>query len=420
VLAAGRFVSSASAFLMLFLVLYLTGPRGLGVVPAGVIAGSNGVGALLGNFTGGRFGDRHGHRRVLLLTASVVGVLTALIPWQPVWLLAVTMPVTGYLGAVASLGQGALAALAVPAGSRRSSVAVSRAASNAGFVIGPPVGALLATHGYDTLFVLDGALTLVLRHVTSRFLPDEAPVVRQPDARAGLWRAVRSDRSLLLLLPGVVLVDLVYRQLYATLPLHLRDHGQPLGLYTALVAIGSGLILAFEIPVALWLRDRPAIPVIATGYALVAVGFVIFGLPWLGVAGAAVVAMVVLTAGEILYKTTATAHVLDAAPSHLVGQYQGLYTGAATSGTMLSAPLGGIVYAASPGLLWPLCGVVAGLGAVLAVAAGRVGAGRVGAGRVSAGRVGAGSVRAGLPGAGGRTAATTAGETASAEARRAG
>ncbi|WP_344255469.1 MFS transporter [Terrabacter carboxydivorans] len=409
VLAAGRLVSSASAFLMLFLVLYLTGPRGLGVVPAGVIAGSNGVGALLGNLTGGRFGDRHGHRRVLLLTASVVGVLTALIPWQPVWLLAVTMPITGYLGAVASLGQGALAALAVPPGSRRSSVAVSRAASNAGFVIGPPLGALLATRGYDTLFVLDGVLTLVLRHVTSRFLPDEAPVTRAEGAPTGLWRAVRGDRSLLLLLAGVVLVDLVYRQLYSTLPLHLRDHGQPLALYTMLVAIGSGLILALEIPAALWLRDRPAIPVIATGYALVAMGFVIFGLTWLGVAVGAVVAMVVLTAGEILYKTTATAHVLDAAPTHLVGQYQGLYTGAATSGTMLSAPLGGIVYAASPGLLWPLCGVVAGTGAVLALAAGRVARGSVAADATRSG---------GLPGPGRGAATAAAGEAAPAREAR--
>ena len=372
VLAAGRLVSSASSFLMLFLVLYLTGPRGLGIVPAGLIAGSNGVGALLGNFTGGRFGDRHGHRRVLLLTATVVGVLTALIPWQPVWLLAATMPVTGYLGAIASLCQGALAALAVPSGSRRSSVAVGRAASNAGFVIGPPLGALLATRGYDALFVVDGVLTLVLRHATSRLLPPGGPVQRQAGAPAGLWRAVRVDRSLLLLLPGVVLVDLVYRQLYSTLPLFLRDHGQPLALYTLLVAVGSGLILALEIPVALWLRDRPAIPVIATGYALVAVGFLVFGMTWTGVATAAVVAMVVLTAGEILYKTTATAHVLDAAPGHLVGRYQGLYTGVATSGTMLSAPLGGMVYAAAPGALWPLCGVVAGLGAVLALASGRV------------------------------------------------
>jgi hypothetical protein len=81
-----------------------------------------------------------------------------------------------------------------------------------------------------------------------------------------------------------------------------------------------------------------------------------------------VVALVGLTAGEILYKTTATAHVLDAAPDHLVGQYQGLYTGAATSGSMLAAPIGTAIYAVAPGLLWPLCGV-AGLVAAATVMA---------------------------------------------------
>ena len=387
VLAAGRFVSSASSFLLLFLVLYLTGPRGLAVVPAGVIAGSNGVGALVGNLTGGRFGDRYGHRRALLVTASAVGVLTATIPWQPVPLLAVSMPLTGYLGAVASLSQGALAALAVPAGSRRPAVAVSRAASNAGFVVGPPLGALVAASGFDALFVVDGVLTLVLRHVTSRMLTDEPPVTPALDAPAGLWRALRADRALVVLLAGAVLVDVVYRQLYSTLPLHLRDAGQPLGLYTGLVAVGSGLILLLEIPVALWLRHRPAAPIIATGYALVAVGFAVFGWHALGVAAAAVTGMVVLTAGEILYKTTATAHVLDAAPDHLVGGYQGLYTAAATSGTMLSAPLGGALYAARPDLLWPACGVVAGTGALLAVLSGRIRAGqRRPAGRVTRSR----------------------------------
>ena len=55
---------------------------------------------------------------------------------------------------------------------------------------------------------------------------------RRPSAPGhGLWRSVRADRSLVVLLVGVVLVDLVYRQLYSTLPLHLRDSGQPVWLY---------------------------------------------------------------------------------------------------------------------------------------------------------------------------------------------
>lgn len=374
VLAGGRFISSASSFLILFLVLYLTGDRHLHVGTAGVIAGVHGVGSLLGNFTGGRFGDRLGHRRVLLAAATVVGVGTALIPWTPTPVLAVTLPVIGYLGATASLSQGALAALAVPTGDRRSSVAVSRAASNAGFVIGPPLAALVAAaSSLDTLFVVDGVLTIALRVITSRLLPPDAP--HAPDRpRDGLWRSVRANRPLVVLLVGVVLVDLVYRQLYSTLPVFLRDHGQPLGLYTLLIALGSGLILLLEVPVAVVLRRHSALTIVAIGYALVAVGFTLFGvdLPGLPIAASAVAAMVVLTAGEILYKTTATAYVLDEAPDHLVGQYQGLYMGAATSGMMLSAPLGGLVYAAAPSLLWPLCGIVAGCGAVLAVVSQRL------------------------------------------------
>lgn len=376
VLAGGRFVSSASSFLILFLVLYLTGDRHLPVSTAGVIAGVHGAGSLLGNFTGGRFGDRLGHRRVLLAAATVVGVGTAVIPWTPTPALALTLPVIGYLGATASLSQGALAALAVPVGDRRSSVAVSRAASNAGFVIGPPLAALVAaTSGLDTLFVVDGVLTIVLRAVTSRLLPPDAPPTADR-ARDGLWRSVRANPPLVVLLVGVVLVDLVYRQLYSTLPVYLRDHGQPLGLYTLLIAVGSGLILLLEVPVAVVLRRHAALTIVAIGYALVAVGFVLFGvdLPGLPLAVSAVAAMVVLTAGEILYKTTATAHVLDEAPDHLVGQYQGLYMGAATSGMMLSAPLGTFVYSAAPSLLWPLCGVVAGCGVVLAVVSQRLGA----------------------------------------------
>jgi dipeptide/tripeptide permease len=123
-----------------------------------------------------------------------------------------------------------------------------------------------------------------------------------------------------------------------------------------------------EVPVALRLRRLSSYSIIATGYALVGIGFALFGLP-VSVASA-VLAMVVLTSGEILYKTTATAHVLDAAPDHLVGQYQGLYTGAATSGTLLAGPVGTAVYAAAPALLWPLCGL-AGLLAAATVLASR-------------------------------------------------
>ncbi len=373
VLAAGRFLSSATAYTMLFLTLYLTGPRDLSVPATGVIAGEVGIGLLAGNFTGGRWGDRYGHRRVVLSGSVVAGLGTMSVPWLPVPVLVVWLPVLSYLGATVGVSIGALSALAVARGDRRTSVAIGRAASNAGFVIGPPLAAVIVAHSWSALFVVEGLMSLGVRLLISPALPREVtpptPHRAHPSAH-GLWRAVRADRALLTLLPAVVLADLVYRQLYTTVPLHLRDSGEPVGLYTALNAIGSGLILLLEIPVAQRLRRHASYPIIAGGYALVGFGFALFGLPVS--AATAILAMVVLTAGEILYKTTATAHVLDAAPDHLVGQYQGLYTGAATSGTMLSGPLGSAVYAAAPTLLWPLCGVVGVGAAAVALVAGRV------------------------------------------------
>lgn len=369
VLAASRFVSSASSFLMLFLTLYLTGPRDLAITTAGLISGGYGVGWLLGNFTGGRWGDRFGHRQTLLVCSTVSGLGIAAVPWLPDITLGFVLPVLAYLSATAGVSVGALSALAVARGDRRTSVAIGRAASNAGFVIGPLLGALVVAHSYDALFVIDGLMTLAIRFVLAPMLPRSDHQAPPAGPTTSLWRALRADGALMTLLPAVVLVDIVYRQLYTTLPIHLRDEGQPVALYTALIAIGSGLILVLELPVALRLSHFSSYPIIATGYALVGLGFLLFGLPV--TAATAILAMVVLTAGEILYKTTATAHVLDAAPDHLVGQYQGLYTGAATSGSMLAAPIGTAIYATAPQLLWPLCAVACVGAALLVLRSGR-------------------------------------------------
>src|SRR6266545_2234602 len=333
VLAAGRFVNAVGSFLFLFLFLYLTGPRHLPLDRAGLLTGGLGAGLLLGNFTGGWFGDRYGHRRGLMACSAFTGTA-------------------------------ALAALAVPAGDRRRAVALSRAAFNAGTMVGPPLGALLSAYSFEALFVVDGIVTLIVRAATARLLPRDAPAATRTRGDGGLWRALRADRGLHLLLPAIVVVDVVYRQLYSTLPVYLRDHGHGVRLYAGLVALNAGLILCLELPATMALRRLPALGIIGVGYGLVGVGFGGFSLG--AVTGFAVAAMTVVTVGEILYKTTATAHVLDAAPPGLLGQYQGLYTGAATSGTLLAPPAGAFVYLHAPRLLWPLCALAAAAAGLLA------------------------------------------------------
>lgn len=391
-LAAGLFVNMVVAFTFVYLFVYLTGPRGLGVREAGLIAGVGGVGLVAGNFTGGWFGDRFGHRATLLTGSLVSGAGLLALPALPTAALFGVLPLCQYAAGAVRAANGALVAVAVPPGARRQGFAVMRFAANAGFTVGPPLGALIAGHfSYSWLFLSDGLGTLFFAGYAAWILPAPHPTARRPTARpaavpgtparevggtrvagaSNLWGALRARPAVLLLLAAVLVTDTVYRQQYTTLPVFLADHGIGTSTYGWLLAVNGGVILCAELPVTLALRDRAPLRIVGTGLVLVGFGF---GALTLGAQAVTAFAMMLLvTAGEILYKTTATAYVADASPGHLQGRFQSLYSGASISGTVLAAPLGAALYAAAPNLLWPACAGLAGLAGLtlLAVRPGR-------------------------------------------------
>ncbi|WP_123515075.1 MFS transporter [Streptomyces sp. 2132.2] len=367
-LAAGVFVNAVVSFTFVFVFLYLTGPRGLGAAQAGLVTGVGGIGLVAGNFTGGWYGDRFGHRRVLL-AASVAGGLGLMsFPLLPTAALYAALPLAQYASGVVRAANSALVAVTVPEGARRQAFAVVRCVSNGGFTLGPPLGALLATGlSYDWLFVADGLGTLFFALWTARVVPARGasrsasrPAAAAPDGGLGrgVWEELRARPAVLVLLGAILVTDLVYRQQYSAFPVYLADHGLDIRAFGLVIALNGGVILLLELPAAVALRTRPPLPVIGTGIVLVGAGYA--ALPAGAGAASAVVMMVLLSLGEILYKTTATAYVADQAPEHAVGRFQSLYAGVSVSGVVLGPPLGGALYAAAPGLLWPLCAALAG------------------------------------------------------------
>lgn len=374
-LAAGIFVNAVVSFTFVFVFLYLTGPRGLGAAQAGLVTGISGIGLVAGNFTGGWYGDRFGHRRVLLAASALGGLALMALPAVPTVLLALLLALAQYASGVIRAANSALVAVTVPEGSRRQAFAVTRCLSNGGFAVGGPLGALIATGlSYDWLFVADGIGTLFFAFWTARVVPARAATLPSaaPDGglgRGGLWRELRARPAVLVLLGAIVVIDVVYRQHLTTFPVYLADHGLGTRAYGWLMAVNCGVILLLEIPAALALRRRSPLHVIGSGLVLVGGGYAMltFGT---GIA-TAVAMMLLLTLGELLYKTTAMAYVADESPEHAIGRFQSLYAGVSISGFVLAAPLGGALYDAAPELLWPLCaafGATAG-GIVLVMAA---------------------------------------------------
>jgi len=359
-LMLGQLVSAAGALAWLYLTLYLVQDRGLSAQAAGFAAAAYGVGLVGGNLGGGWVGDRFGLRTAAVVSQLTWAITCAAMPLVPNAWLAVVGGLAGLCGGATRPNLSALVAIALPADRRREGIALSRTASNAGFMIGPPLGGLVAAYDFSLVFVFDAVTSLVLAFVIWRWVPAARRVRTAVRLRGSV------DRSLVVLLAAIVVVDTACRQIYVTMPLLLRDAGSPPVAYGVLIAVNSILIVCFEAALAVRLRAHQALRVIAAGSALVGVGLAVLGV-WPALMGA-VIAVVVITAGEMLYKPTATAHVADLAPEGMVGRYSSLYAAASVSGMFLAPALGGVAYEHVPRLLFPVAaGLAVAAGAVLGV-----------------------------------------------------
>lgn len=354
-LLIGQLVSAAGSLAWLYLTLWLVSDRDLAPGAAGLVTATYGVGAIAGNLVGGTVGDRFGMRPALATTKGVALLSCVAFPVCPSPALAPLALLTGLAGGMGRPLMSAVVATGMPAELRREAIAWSRAAFNAGTVIGPPLGGLLAVHHFGWVFVLDGLTSAVLLVVVLRAVPSRGPVkVRSPH---GLLGAVRTDRSIRTLVLSVLAVDTTYRLLYTVVPLFLVARDAPAWVYGTTISLNGLGIVLLEPFVARRLAHRTATHVIGLGYALVGAGWLVLAL--VPSVPGAFLAVLVITAGEMLYKPTATAHAADLAPAGMEGRYQSLYASASIGGMVLSPLLGTALYDAAPALVWPVAAVVA-------------------------------------------------------------
>ncbi len=357
----GRLIKSAGSLAWLYLAVYLVQERGLDPTTAGIVVGANGVGVIAGSLTGGWVGDRFGIRKTIIIANVGSAIGAALVPVTPSSLLAGLTAASGFVGAMGfPLGM-ALVAGSIPPQQRRTGVALSRAAMNAGVVLGPPLGALAAAYDFRLIFLIEAVAGLAMALLIWRFVPKPGARPAESLAPPSLWRSVAADRTIWMLLLAVLAVDAAYRQIFTALPLMLTDGGAQLVSYGLLISLSSLLIVVAETPLAIKLANRSALKIIPLGYLFIALGFLaLVGAPTYA---GAVVSIGLITVGEMLYKPTSAAYAADRAPEGMQGRYQSLYSSASIGGMVIAPPLGGYVYQHAPGLLWPICAGLAFLGA---------------------------------------------------------
>jgi MFS family permease len=255
----------------------------------------------------------------------------------------------------------ALLADLTPPGQRITAFATYRVAFNAGFAVGPAMAGFLAAHGFFWLFVGD-AITSLLFGLVAWFAVPQGVRSGQRDATwTEALQVLRHDRRLHQVLLANLAIGLVFFQIASTFSLHVTQLGFSTAVYGAIFSLNGALVMLCELPLTTITRRFPARRVMALGYLLVGIGFVLnafaYGIP------ALVMCMVIFTFGEMLTMPVSAAFVADLAPANMRGRYLGASGLTWATALIIGPGLGMKLYAFSTLIYWLACG---GLGVLAA------------------------------------------------------
>ncbi|MDQ3578548.1 MAG: MFS transporter [Actinomycetota bacterium] len=358
ILIVGVFVNRVGAFFSTFATLFLS-DRGFtsGALPL-VLVGIGAAG-MTGSLFGGWLADRVGHRASLvasMFSSSIALVLLAVAPTMA--LVAVAVCLVGFCTQSYIPAASALLVHNSDPVDRVPIFAFFRLALNLGAAIGPLVAGLLATRSYTLLFLVN-AMTCALCGLVILFgLRGRVPKVPKPavaEAEADPAVAPRGHRGVMVLCALLFVVAMIYAQYLSTVPLQLKDGGNPASFYGFLLALNGFLVIIGELPISsVTRRLHWRIPLVV-GVAVMSGGLVMAGF---GQAAAIVIpAFVLFTIGEMIFAPVANAAVAELSPPGATARYQGLLGTAQSLGFSLGPAIGTAVYVASPaGVWWGIAG----------------------------------------------------------------
>lgn len=368
ILFIGTFLNKFGAFVIPFLVLYLT-RQGYSAAEAALAIGAYGVGTLAASALGGYLADTIGRRKTIALSMFSGGAAMLMLSQArglgPILLLSGLTGLTGELYRPAS---SALLADLVPAGQRVSAYAAYRLAFNAGWAFGPATAGFLAEHSFSWLFVGDALTSILFGVVALLALPHGVRSSGQEARWSEALKAARQDKAFRRLFLASLAIALVFFQMSSTFGLHVTGVGLSSATYGALLSLNGVLVVCFELGLTSFTQRFPARRTMAAGYILIGGGFAMNALAHSAPAFA--VAMAIFTLGEMVAMPVSAAYLADLAPAQLRGRYMGLLGLTWALALSCGPALGMMLYRQSPSLLWWTCGGL-GLLAAAIISSGR-------------------------------------------------
>jgi MFS family permease len=285
----------------------------------------------------------------------------------------VVVIVVGMLADAGGPAQQALVADLLPEDKRAEGFGILRVVFNLAVVIGPLIGGLLATRDYLLLFIADAITSSLTAIVVFFALRETRPAQKKEEGEpqesllqtfAGYGVALR-DKAFVWFLGASALMVLVYIQMNTTLAVFLRDnYGVNEQGFSYILALNAAMVVLFQFPITRRIARFRPLMVMTVGTLLYAVGFAMYG--FVSLFFFFLLAMVIITIGEMLVSPVGQAIVTQFAPEDMRGRYMAVFGFSWVIPFAIGPLLAGLVLDnLNPNWLWYAAGL---LGIVAALA----------------------------------------------------
>lgn len=314
-----------------FFALYITSKFGVGMTQVGVLFGFFSISSIVGGFMGGAAADRMGRKGMIvfsLLATSFSSLAMGLAPTMAIFV-ALAL-VVGVLTDAGGPAYQAMVADLLPEDKRAEGFGVIRVVFNLAVVIGPAIGGLLASRSFLLLFIVDAVTSALTAAFALVFLAETKPALHPDAPRESVWQTFRGygqalrDSVFMAFIFACALQVLVYLQMNTSLPVYLRDqHGiSPQG-YGWILSLNATMVVLFQFGITRRIRGYPPLVIMAVGTALYALGFAMYG--FTATYALFLLAMVVITIGEMLVAPVSQALVAQLAPEDKRARYMATF-----------------------------------------------------------------------------------------------
>ncbi len=330
-LMVASFIDRLGGFLLFpFFTLYITRKFQVGMTTVGIIFGLFSITGILGSSVGGALTDRIGRKPMLifgLLASALSSVWMGLV--GEIELFFIGAIIVGLFSNAGGPAQQAMVADLLPESQRAQGFAIWRVVVNLSATIGPAIGGLLAARSYLLLFLTDAALSTLVAVMVLLLIPETRVRLRkgQQETMAqsfqGYGQVVR-DSAFMFFWVASVLTALVYMQMNSTLSVYLRDtHSVTEQGFGYLLSLNAAMVVLMQF----WITRRasryPPFTIMAWGTLLYALGFAMYGM--VAEYSLFLLAMVVITLGEMLAAPVGQAIVARLAPADMRGRYMAFF-----------------------------------------------------------------------------------------------